>query len=497
MPSYKNNQAKHCFRKLGDTVKSELKGAVNDDLSLSCTGNTINNTSVKRNKRRKSEMNCTEGTENRNKKQTFEPIYQESEIIIDIPTTSPSIDIPDKNKTKITLPNSISSDDSIGPTKKRKKYKSRPSSYEIYGSPIIQNNFRTFVVPDKINFEPNFCAELSDEQNGNCIIHINNQANRETIISPVSGPVLINQLAIIRATTQNISPIQYIDIPLFVPDTHVDVVRNDDPEESRNDIIIDIKSTLSTEMFPEKTLENIATVDVLAEKDVPCIDEQTDEYVVTLMDRDTVIQDTITQDTVIQDTVIQDTKKDDIERDQVDLESSEPENKLDLDIVCGKSENKKYINNIQEVSDMEEKNMDRVAKQNNYTIIKNFKHIISRFKVLSELKGGYKIWMDNDKQNDTVVFKIDDCYVPFLSRYLWSQNREKIINVVIEDTNYILQNLNSLDKKRKDTVIFTVGAALNGIRNMKQTYTNHQQSLDKVITSLEELISANESAKQK
>jgi hypothetical protein len=121
------------------------------------------------------------------------------------------------------------------------------------------------------------------------------------------------------------------------------------------------------------------------------------------------------------------------------------------------------------------------------TIVTNFTNIFARFKVISSLQGGYKIWITTDPVTQVKIFSIDNSYIAPLSRWYYSQNREEIINTIIDDTNYIHSHYNKLNQKAKDTLKNVINSALIGLKNMKETYNAveiHEKSLQNVIDTL-------------
>lgn len=120
-------------------------------------------------------------------------------------------------------------------------------------------------------------------------------------------------------------------------------------------------------------------------------------------------------------------------------------------------------------------------------IVATFTNIFARFKVISTLQGGYKIWITVDPDTKVKVFSIDNSYVPSVSRWMYSQNREDIINTVIDDANYIHTHYAKLNGKAKDTLKTVISSALPGFKNMKETYKSvitHEKALQDVIDTL-------------
>ncbi len=123
-------------------------------------------------------------------------------------------------------------------------------------------------------------------------------------------------------------------------------------------------------------------------------------------------------------------------------------------------------------------------------ISKTFNQISKRLNVLKGLEGGYKIWLTvkQDENGDTIkIFEIDNTYVPSVRRWLGGQNREDIINTIIDDTNFIQKNFSRLNESAKEKMRVIINAAIPGITNMKQTYTGnavHEKSLGDVIDIL-------------
>jgi hypothetical protein len=120
-------------------------------------------------------------------------------------------------------------------------------------------------------------------------------------------------------------------------------------------------------------------------------------------------------------------------------------------------------------------------------IVANFTNIFARFKVISSLQGGYKIWITSNPVTHVKTFSIDNSYVPPLTRWYHAQNREEIINTIIDDTNYIHSHYNKLNQKAKETLKNVINSALIGLKNMKETYNAvklHEESLQNVIETL-------------
>ena len=126
-------------------------------------------------------------------------------------------------------------------------------------------------------------------------------------------------------------------------------------------------------------------------------------------------------------------------------------------------------------------------------IVANFTNIFARLKVIGTLQGGYKIHINIDPITNVKTFSIDNSYIPSLSRWYFSQNREDIINTIIDDTNYIQSHYNKLNIKARDTLKNVINSALIGIKNMKETYKAvklHEESLQIVIDTLSKYVSS-------
>lgn len=124
-------------------------------------------------------------------------------------------------------------------------------------------------------------------------------------------------------------------------------------------------------------------------------------------------------------------------------------------------------------------------------ICDSFNAIIKRFKVLSELQAGYKLWLTiepatADKQ-EVKKFEIDNTYVQPITRWWNSQSREPIINTIIDDANYIVENYPKLNDKGQIAVSNAILGALQGLNVVKHTYSQkseHREALGKVVETL-------------
>lgn len=131
-------------------------------------------------------------------------------------------------------------------------------------------------------------------------------------------------------------------------------------------------------------------------------------------------------------------------------------------------------------------------------IMTNFNSILKRFRVLKELKVNYKLWVEdmpikiNDDIIITKIFTIDNSYVPFITRWIYSQNRVVPINILIDDTNYIHQNFNVLNDSAKQTIITTIIDAIPGIINLRTTYSYVQEHATKLTNIIDILQKINE-----
>src|SRR5690606_17413469 len=98
--------------------------------------------------------------------------------------------------------------------------------------------------------------------------------------------------------------------------------------------------------------------------------------------------------------------------------------------------------------------------------------IIRRFKVLSKLQAGSKIWTDfEDENKDNKIFRIDNSYIPSFSRWVYGQSREDVIETLIEDTMFIQTNFPRLKqglKAGQETLCRHITEAMVGIQNIKQ-----------------------------
>jgi hypothetical protein len=143
--------------------------------------------------------------------------------------------------------------------------------------------------------------------------------------------------------------------------------------------------------------------------------------------------------------------------------------------------NEKHMNNTSDIKNSNEhNNMD--------AILKTFTHISKRLEVLSSLKGGYKIWLAVDSNTGIKTFEIDNTYFQPITRYLYGQCRQDIINTLVDDTNYIQVNFNKLPSGIQNILKIKIVASLPGLRNMKQTYIGnitYENTLNMIIEKLE------------
>jgi len=111
-------------------------------------------------------------------------------------------------------------------------------------------------------------------------------------------------------------------------------------------------------------------------------------------------------------------------------------------------------------------------------------NILKRLHVLSNLPAGYKLWLKEDEKH-VLTFTIDDSYLSRVYR-TWdnTQGRERTINAIVDDTNYISQNIASLRSKGKAIVLNALKSAEQGVKNLRQTYAGtkaHEDALDQVL----------------
>jgi hypothetical protein len=171
--------------------------------------------------------------------------------------------------------------------------------------------------------------------------------------------------------------------------------------------------------------------------------------------------------------------------DTIGKNNSDENNK---EIISNKNINIKIIEKIK-INDINNKedNTINMTEKNMTDILRTFTNINSRLEVLAKLEGGYKIWVDVDPITGNKIFSIDNSYVPSLTRYLYSQSREKVINTIIDDTNYIQTNFSELNEHTKTVLKYNINAALQGIGNMKQTYSSNSDYTEKLKLVMETL----------
>ena len=113
-------------------------------------------------------------------------------------------------------------------------------------------------------------------------------------------------------------------------------------------------------------------------------------------------------------------------------------------------------------------------------IVQQFIHISARFKILSKLQGGYKLWVTTDPDTGTKIFSIDNSYIPSVSRWLYSQNRDEIINTIIEDIDYINHNHMSMKTEGRNKLATLIEKAMPGLKNMKETYKGDEKHEERI-----------------
>ena len=145
------------------------------------------------------------------------------------------------------------------------------------------------------------------------------------------------------------------------------------------------------------------------------------------------------------------------------------------------------ISNSHVINNMLESDIDNMLKnQDLYDISKT-----TITKVLNNLKGGYKIWLEQDPTTGIKIFHIDNTYFQSITRYLYGQCRQDIINTIVDDTNYIQLNFNKLDIDAQNTLKIKIGSAIPGLHIMKHTYIGnilHENTLKTIIKKLESYI---------
>lgn len=122
---------------------------------------------------------------------------------------------------------------------------------------------------------------------------------------------------------------------------------------------------------------------------------------------------------------------------------------------------------------------------------KKIKHIMNRLTTLHGLNGGYKLWLSIDPETNEKRFDIDNSYFPSISRYLGSQNRESIVSTIDEDVDFLFKHYKcfNCENKTKKCVFLRsfsdcISKALDGIGNMRQTYSTHANQITLIIDKL-------------
>jgi hypothetical protein len=134
---------------------------------------------------------------------------------------------------------------------------------------------------------------------------------------------------------------------------------------------------------------------------------------------------------------------------------------------------------------MTENNVSNVDKLQDITA--QFVQLGSRFKVLSNLQGGYKLWITTDPDTKIKIFSIDNSYLPSVSRWLYSQNRDEIVNTIVEDINFINKNYKALKPEGCGKLAIFIRRAMPGLRNMKETYKGDPKQEEKITNGISTL----------
>jgi hypothetical protein len=125
-------------------------------------------------------------------------------------------------------------------------------------------------------------------------------------------------------------------------------------------------------------------------------------------------------------------------------------------------------------------------------IIKDFVKIKTRFSVLGQLQVGYKLWIKYDDEGSP-EFEIDNSYIPSLSRWIYSQGRNEIINIITEDIKYINDYRIALTPEGRVKLLIQIEGVFPGLKNMRETYKGDQKQEEKLAECIDILESiANE-----
>ncbi len=140
----------------------------------------------------------------------------------------------------------------------------------------------------------------------------------------------------------------------------------------------------------------------------------------------------------------------------------------------------------EEVEKMSYTESQKIAPQENaQTVTNKFNQIIGRLKVLSKLQAGSKIWVETDPVDNIKVFKIDNCYIPSVARWVYGQSREDVIGTLIEDTMFIQENYSRLKNglgSAQELVCQRITEAMVGIQNIRQMYSDtHGSKMDDIV----------------
>lgn len=144
--------------------------------------------------------------------------------------------------------------------------------------------------------------------------------------------------------------------------------------------------------------------------------------------------------------------------------------------------------------------MDKEQKQRILTDLKNICH---RLNVVSNVKPHDKLWID--EKDDDVRFEIDNTYwlkslTQPLYRYASGQGRIRIINQIVNDTNYLGTIYPKLNDSKKNIVKKIIEreqadelpiGTIAGLENMKQMYSNYKDKINQIISKLRSIINQN------
>jgi len=116
-----------------------------------------------------------------------------------------------------------------------------------------------------------------------------------------------------------------------------------------------------------------------------------------------------------------------------------------------------------------------------------FINILQRIATIATINPGEKLWLDIDLKTNEKKFSIDKSYFPSIIRMIYDQNHVDILNTIIDDIQYIRNNIYKFKDNEKEILKKKIPLIILGLENMKITYINKKEcviKLDEIINLL-------------